>query len=335
MNKDSNCNKIEIINESKFDKRYKILNNCGGGHSSIAYKVLDTVTGEERIAKIVDDQLISEFKIEEIILKIIDKYNINTIIKFYDSGIEPLTIDGETKKRNYLILEYGDHGTLYDNLDKTSDGFSEDVSKYIFYKILKTVKDLHGKGICHRDIKPENFLLVGDNYEIKLCDFGFAYPFLDKNQNKKKLIKSVGTPYYCAPEILENKFYDPEKVDYFSIGALLFLLLTKKFAFEEAKTYEPVQRVSQNLYDLIKRKKIDDYWEIFEIIYGIKKLSPEFKELFIKMVAYNPSERPSFEEIMNSKWMKEIKEADENQLNELREKMIVEIKKADKKEEQA
>ena len=46
MNKDSNCNKIEIINESKFDKRYKILNNCGNGHSSIAYKVLDNVTGE-------------------------------------------------------------------------------------------------------------------------------------------------------------------------------------------------------------------------------------------------------------------------------------------------
>ena len=197
---------------------------------------------------------------------------------------------------------------------------------------MKTVKALHGKGICHRDIKPENFLLVGDNYEIKLCDFGFAYPFLDKNQNKKKLIKSVGTPYYCAPEILENKFYDPEKVDYFSIGALLFVLMTKKLAFEEARTFEFVQRESQNLYDLIKKKEIDDYWDIIEIIFEIKKLSPEFKELFIKMVAYNPSERPSFEEIMNSKWMKEIKEADENHLNGLREKMIKEIKKAGKEE---
>ena len=155
---------------------------------------------------------------------------------------------------------------------------------------------------------------------------------MDKNQNKKKLIKSVGTPYYCAPEILENKFYDPEKVDYFSIGALLFVLMTKKLAFEEARTFEFVQRESQNLYDLIKRKEIDDYWDIIEIIFEIKKLSPEFKELFIKMVAYNPSERPSFEEIMNSKWMKEIKEADENQLNELREKMITEIKKAGKEE---
>jgi serine/threonine protein kinase len=109
--------------------------------------------------------------------------------------------------------------------------------------------------------------------------------------------------------------------------------MTKKLAFEEARTFEFVQRESQNLYDLIKRKEIDDYWDIIEIIFEIKKLSSEFKELFIKMVAYNPSERPSFEEIMNSKWMKEIKEADENQLNELREKMITEIKKAGKEEQ--
>ena len=330
MNNNSNCNKIEIINESKFDNRYKILNNCGNGHSSTTFKVLDTVTGIEKVAKIVNDQSRSEFKREESILKKISGYNIDSIIKYYDSGIGPLSIDGKTQQKNYIIIEYGDNGTLYDNLENTSDGFSEDVCKYIFYIILKTIKALHDKGICHRDIKPENILLVGDNYDIKLCDFGFACPFLDKNQNKKKLIKSVGTPYYCAPEILENKFYDPEKVDYFSIGALLFVLMTKKLAFEEARTFEFVQRESQNLYDLIKRKEIDDYWDIIEIIFEIKKLSPEFKELFIKMVAYNPSERPSFEEIMNSKWMKEIKEADENQLNELREKMITEIKKAGK-----
>ena len=74
MNKDSNCNKIEIINESKFDNRYKILNNCGNGHSSTTFKVLDTVTGIEKVAKIVNDQSRSEFKREESILKKISGY---------------------------------------------------------------------------------------------------------------------------------------------------------------------------------------------------------------------------------------------------------------------
>ena len=101
--------------------------------------------------------------------------------------------------------------------------------------------------------------------------------------------------------------------------------MTKKFAFEEAKTFENVQRESQNLYNYIKRKEIEDYWEIIEILYKIKILSPEFKELFIKMISYDPSERPSFEEIMNSEWMREIKEADEEHLNQLKEKMKKEI----------
>ena len=59
--------------------------------------------------------------------------------------------------------------------------------------------------------------------------------------------------------------------------------------------------------------------------YNIKILSPEFKQLFIKMVAYNPSERPTFEDIMNSEWMKEINYANEEYLNQLRDKMKSEM----------
>ena len=328
MNKDLNCNNIEIINQSIFEKRYNILDEIGSGHCSTVFKILDTLTKETKVAKIIEDNSISEFRKEVDILKKIGEYNINSIIRYYDSGIAPLAIGKKTQEKNYIILEYGNNGTLYENLENTSDGFSEDVCKYIFYEILKTVKSLHDKGICHRDLKLENILLVGDNYDLKLCDFGFSCSFLDKNQNKKKLIKSVGTPYYCAPEIYENKFYDPIKVDYFSIGALLFVLMTKKLAFEEAKTFENVQRESQNLYNYIKRKEIEDYWEIIEILYKIKILSPDFKELFIKMISYDPSERPSFEEIMNSKWMREIKEADEEHLNQLKEKMIKEMKQS-------
>ena len=334
MNKD--LNKIEIVNQAILDERYFILNldKFESGHTSKVYKVLDTITKEEKAAKIIEDHSIPEFGKEVSILKKIGEYNINSIIKFFDSGFGPLTIGGKTENKYYIILEYGDKGTLYDNLDKIPDGFSEEVCKYIFYEILKAVKALHDKGICYRDIKPENILLVGDNYDIKLSDFGYSCFFLDKNQNKKKLIKPVGTPYYCAPEIYENKFYDGEKVDYFSLGALLFSLMTKKQAFEEAKTFEIVQRESQNLYDLIKKKEIEDYWSIIEIIFGIKILSPEFKDLFIKMVSYNPSERPSFEEIMNSSWMKEIKEADEGYLNQLKEKMKREIEKGMKEKKE-
>ena len=124
---------------------------------------------------------------------------------------------------------------------------------------------------------------------------------------------------------MERKPYNGEKVDYFSLGALLFILMTKKFAFEEAKTFSYIERESQRLYHLIKLKQFDEFWKIIEKNYNIKILSPQFKELFIKMVAYNPSERPTFEDIMNSEWMKEISNANEDYLKQLRDKMKSEM----------
>ena len=161
--------------------------------------------------------------------------------------------------------------------------------------------------------------------KLKLCDFGFSTSFFKENSQKRKLKKAVGTVYYIAPEILERKPYNGEKVDYFSLGALLFILMTKKFAFEEAKTFNYIERESQRLYHLIKLKQFDEFWKIIEKNYNIKILSPQFKELFIKMVAYNPSERPTFEDIMNSEWMKEISNANEDYLKQLRDKMKSEM----------
>ena len=116
-------------------------------------------------------------------------------------------------------------------------------------------------------------VLCGDNHEIKLCDFGSSIKFL-KNNQKKKLKKTVGTPYYKAPEILENKDYEGDKIDIFSIGALLFVLMTKKFAFVEAKL--------SGLYKLIKGKQYDDYWNTLKSLFNITIESEKFKNLIFK-----------------------------------------------------
>ena len=309
-----------------FNKRYNLLKRLGSGSTAKVFKVLDTFTKEIKVAKIFQSLAKSAFEKEEKILKIISENNIDSSIKLYESGCSLLKINGRTRQKNYIILEFCDKGTLYDKIENTFDGFSEDVCKYILFEILKAEKALNEKGICHRDLKPENILLLGEDYKIKLCDFGLSAIFLDSNHERKKLIKPVGTPYYCAPEILENKPYDGEKADYFSIGALLFVLMTRKFAFQEAKTFQYIEKESQKLYNLIKTNQIEEYWNIIENIFRVKILSPQFKQLFIKMVSYNPSERPSFEDIMNSEWMKEIKNANEEYLKQLREKMKSEMK---------
>ena len=64
-------------------------------------------------------------------------------------------------------------------------------------------------------------VFVGNNYDLKLIDFGVACKFINKYGQKKKLQRCVGSEYYCSPEILEGKPYDEDKADIFSIGALL------------------------------------------------------------------------------------------------------------------
>ena len=225
----------------------------------------------------------------------------------------------------YFILELGNHGTLIDAVFKTENGFSEDVCKYMLLQILNGADALHKEGICHRDLKPENIVLCGDNHDLKLCDFGYSTKYINKKNIKKKLKEIVGTNYYCAPEILEGKEYDGVKVDIFSIGALLFILMTKNYAFEEATINNISTNVNKILYKLIKTKQYNKYWELLAKYKNVKDLPEQFKNLFLKLVAYNPDERLSIDEIKNDEWMRDVTNGTPEYLNLLRNKMINEM----------
>jgi serine/threonine protein kinase len=64
---------------------------------------------------------------------------------------------------------------------------------------------MHRSGVVHRDLKPQN-ILFDDNFNIKICDFGFAAPSGGK-ENMGLCKTALGTKEYMAPEILNNKLY--------------------------------------------------------------------------------------------------------------------------------
>ena len=306
--------------------RYTIISELGSGLSSKVFKVLDEKTGETKLAKIYEDNASSIFVKEVQIFKILEGLNLSTNIKFYEAEFDDLIIDNKTTKKMYIIQEYGSKGCLFDALINTKSGFSEDVCKYILLNLINCVDALHKKGICHRDLKTENIVMVGDNYDFKLIDFGFAAKCVDSENKPKKLKRSVGTAYYCAPEILEGNSYDGIKADIFSIGAILFVLMTKNFGFAEAKVSNASSNIRNLLYKLIKVKRYDRYWELLERCFKIRNLSPKFKNLYLKLVAYNPEERPTIEEIRQDEFLVDIVNSNEQLINKLREKMINEIK---------
>lgn len=94
-------------------------------------------------------------------------------------------------------------------------------------QIILAVDLMHRKGIIHRDIKPDNVLIVDQN-ELKICitDLGLAC----KANDKKQISLKCGTPGYVGPEVLKGSSFSP-KSDIFSIGSLMFNILTGKNLF--------------------------------------------------------------------------------------------------------
>jgi len=145
---------------------------------------------------------------------------------------------------------------------------------------------MQGKGVVHRDLKLEN-ILVDDSMNLKVADFGFAtYKKINKLQSYR------GTMTYMAPEIKEGKTYDGKQIDVFSCGVILFIIVQGIFPFKEAKKDE-------YFYNLIINGKLDQYWAKV----GGNSLSPEFKDLILKMFSYDGAKRPTVEELRNHPWM--------------------------------
>ena len=278
-------------------KEYLIVKYLDSGATSTVYMVKSIEKGTIYAAKVFLNH--SKYFFNEVeALKRLSLENNNGIINIIEYGDEPIIKDGipEKESSQYIIMDYLANNDLFMYV-KQSEGLKEEIAKLIFYKILKAVEHCHKSGICHRDLKLENILLNENNNPI-LCDFGYAGFIKDSN----KFNDFIGTNNYASPEILEGIPYDGIKSDIFSLGVLLFCMILCNFGFTDATKHN-------KMYRLIIRKKYNLFWEKIREKIGkgkINNISPEFKQLFFKMVSYCPDERPSIEEILNDNWMKSV-----------------------------
>jgi serine/threonine protein kinase len=188
--------------------------------------------------------------------------------------------------------------------------FQEKHAKYLFSKIAKGVQEIHNSELCHLDLKLENILL-DENYNPIICDFGFS---MDSSQGIKRY---YFTPGYAPKEIFEGKSFNGIRADIFSLGVVLFHIVTNKSIFYEIKkTAEKYSDYGKYIdedkyYQLIKEGKNDDYWKV--IIGEELDLSVEFKDLVINMIAYNPEVRLTIDQIINHPWLEEINKLTEKE----------------------
>lgn len=216
----------------------------------------------------------------------LDHKNINKIIGYGSDGKIVKPSGREICNLVYIILEYVPGGLFFD-LCQAAGGMGEEGGRFFMEQIKDVISYMQEKKAVHRDLKLEN-ILVDDGLTLKVADFGFA-----TYKKISKLTSYRGTKTYMAPEIKEGKTYDGRLTDIFSAGVILFIIVLGIFPFSEAKKDE-------YYYKLIYEGKLEKYWKKT----GGENLSEEFKDLVLKMLAYNPLKRPTIDEIKAHPWMK-------------------------------
>ena len=282
-----------------------IMKQIGEGATSIVYLALDK-DNKEYAVKLYKN---SESYLNEIsrlrsltpskyIVKLIS-YGQGHLERGYSYYTYKLFNHFDTDQVNYAIFEYLKNSELYNYVFLLKKKFSEDISRKIFFDLLKAVETCHKSGITHGDIKLENILL-NSNFNLKLIDFGFA-----KNIKDGLISEITGTRFYNAPEMFycATKGYDGVPADIFSLGIILFILVMGFYPFDKPN-------ITDSRYKLISKKDYAGFWKKIEqkmsTISSYTGVSHEFKDLFEKMVCYRPKERININEIKKHPWLKEL-----------------------------
>ncbi|XP_065257784.1 serine/threonine-protein kinase MARK1 isoform X1 [Emys orbicularis] len=185
----------------------------------------------------------------------------------------------ETEKTLYLVMEYASGGEVFDYL-VAHGRMKEKEARAKFRQIVSAVQYCHQKCIVHRDLKAENLLLDAD-MNIKIADFGFSNEFTIGN----KLDTFCGSPPYAAPELFQGKKYDGPEVDVWSLGVILYTLVSGSLPFDGQNLKELRERVLRGKY------RIPFY------------MSTDCENLLKKLLVLNPIKRGSLEQIMKDRWM--------------------------------
>ncbi len=156
--------------------------------------------------------------------------------------IHDLRIDSGSPRKSYLIMEVV-NGVSLDRFVQQDSPLEMGTIEAIFSQLADGVQALHGEHIIHRDIKPQN-IMIDLNNKLTLMDLGVAKFELEKTITPSN--QFLGTIRYSAPEILFGERYDA-RVDLYSMGAILYLLLMGTEPYEYAHMFS----------ELIVRKKED------------------------------------------------------------------------------
>ncbi|KAI9141931.1 sterile 20-like kinase 3 [Paraphysoderma sedebokerense] len=259
-----------IVNAEKlYTKQEKI----GRGSFGEVFKGVNTQTGNPVAIKVLDLET-AEDDIEDIQreISLLQRCDSDLIIRYHGSYLVGTKL--------WVVMDYAKGGSIRDLM--RAGKIEEKYIAVIAREVVSALNYLHKNGIIHRDIKAAN-ILITDEGKVKLCDFGVAGQI---SVNSLKRYSFVGTPYWMAPEVVKRTEYD-FKADIWSLGITMYEMAT---GGPPHSNKDPMRAMF-----LIQNSK------------SIKLEGPfssAFKEFVELCLSENPQQRPSAEELLKSRFIR-------------------------------
>lgn len=259
---------------------YQVIKLLGKGSFGKVYLGLQRLTNRLVAIKCLEK---AHFKDESTKRKILSEVRILKKLLGHPNVVKLLEVF-ENKKYVFFVTEYATNGDLL-KYAKSTTLMPEKEAKYMFYQIAMGLRYIHSQNIIHRDVKLDN-ILIDEMNRCKICDFGVS-----RQIDPREIVnEQCGTPAYLAPEIIKDQGYKGFGADIWSLGVLLFCLLTGNMPFKAATIEELHQKITEGKYEFPETPK----------------LSKEAMDLVSRMLVLDPEHRASIDEVVKHDWLRSL-----------------------------
>jgi len=219
---------------TRFSERYEIKSQAGMGGMGTVYQAIDRDSGTLVALKILHSHSTIEQARFDQEARVLSELSHPGIVRYFDHGVTP-------NGAPYIAMEWLEGETLEDRLGRGNLGPA--AAAHVARLVLEALSAAHTCNVVHRDIKPGNIFLVGWKLsEIRVLDFGIARRVFDAKRLTRKG-STVGTPLYTSPEQARGRADVDGRADIFSLGCVMFELLTGEPPFTGETPLEVMTKV--------------------------------------------------------------------------------------------
>lgn len=259
------------------NNRYELLRKLGSGGMSVVFEASDKALNNERVAlKVFAPSLLSD-------RALVDRFHNEVIItrKLTHPSIVRTFEFGQMEKGGYFMtMEYVRGVTLdqiiQQNALQERPSFAEVVR--ILLEICKGMAHAHSLGVVHRDLKPANILL-SETGQVKIADFGLARALLIVDKQITQAGECVGTPFYMAPEQIQEQGAD-HRADIYSIGIIAYEMVTGNPPFQDDSWFQLASKIIRDpLPDFPKKIRPPAWFREFVAVAAAKTPDERFPDV--------------------------------------------------------